>query len=185
MSTVKSQTELSGLLGEKVSVRKVNGRIVVTNRPNRKLGPPSGKQEAVQQKFLEAVNYAKQQLQQEESRSLYEAGITARKKSALIVAITDYLNAPRVDLIETGEYQGNIGDKIQVKAVDDFKVAAVKIVITDSDGNILEKGEAEADLKLYHWNYVAKVANPSVAGTRITATAFDRPGNKGQLEKAL
>ena len=43
------------MLGETVTVRKVSGEVVVTNRPPRR-SAPTEKQAAVQGKFLEAHN---------------------------------------------------------------------------------------------------------------------------------
>jgi len=74
MSTKRKQTELSGLLGESVSVRKVRGRVVITNhrpRPNTELSPG---QTAVLERFREAVQYAKQQMALPASRELLPDG---------------------------------------------------------------------------------------------------------------
>ena len=182
MSTKRKQPELSGLLGESVSVRKVRGRVVITNhrpRPNTEMTPG---QTAVLEKFREAVQYAKQQMALPASRELYQTGVTAKLRSAHIVAMGDYLAAPKVHFIETMDYRGNVGDTIAVKATDDFMVTGVKVVITASDGSIIEEGEAGPDqLKINIWSYQATVANPSLPGTTIKAVAFDRPGNKDEL----
>ena len=186
MSTKRKQTELSGLLGESVSVRKVRGRVVITNhrpRPNTRLSPS---QTAVLERFREAVQYAKQQMALAVSRELYQTGVTAKLRSAHIVAMGDYLAAPKVHFIETIDYRGNVGDTIAVKATDDFMVTSVKVVITASDGSIIEEGEAGPDsLKINIWSYQATEANPSLPGTTIKAVAFDRPGNKDELAVTL
>ena len=187
MSKIKNNPVLqnvSGMLGDTVVFRKVRGKMQMANRPasGRK---PSEKQEAVKLRFQEATQYARQQLAQEESRALYESGITGQKHTAHVVAVTDYLNAPRVHFIETADYLGNVGDTILVKATDDFMVTGVKIVITGSDGIVLEKGDAGPDGKVNLWKYVATAANTSVEGTKIRAIAFDRPGNKTTMEQVL
>ncbi len=171
---------VSGMLGDTMVFRKVRGKMQMANRPapskNR-----SQKQSAVKLRFQEAAQYAVQQLAQRESRALYEGGITAQKHSAHVVAVSDYLNAPIVHYIEADDYLGNPGDTILVKATDDFKVTAVKIAIKDSEGNILEKGEASPHSDINVWAYTATSANPSLKGTTIEAIAFDRPGNKTKL----
>ena len=149
MSTIKNNPLLqgvSGMLGDTVVYRKVRGQMQMVNRParGRKF---SEKQEAVKFRFQEATQYARQQLAQEESRALYESRITEQKHTAHVVAVADYLNAPKVHFIETADYVGNVGDTILVKATDDFMVSGVKIVITGSDGNVLEKGDAVPDDK--------------------------------------
>ncbi len=185
MSTTKSPTELSGLFGEELTVRKLKHRIVIKNRPRLKPGPPSEKQEAVVQRFLEGAQYAKRELANPESRAMYEAGITPQKSSAHMVAMTDYLTPPKVHEIDAENYLGSIGDTIMVRATDDFMVTGVKIAILNSEGTVLEKGEAEPDALLNYWKYTAKVANPELTGTRIQVTAFDRPGHKGKKEVTL
>ncbi len=186
MSTRTKQTELSSLLGETVSVRKVRGRVVISNhrpRPNTKVSPARA---AVLEKFREAVQYAKQQMGLPASRELYKTGITSKLRSAYVVALGDCLAAPKVHFIETIDYCGNVGDTIAVKATDDFMVTGIKIVITAGDGTVIEEGEAGPDIQRINiWSYQATVANPSLPGTTIKALAFDRPGNKATLERVL
>ncbi len=186
MSTKRKQTELSGLLGENISVRKVRGRVVITNhrpRPNKEVTPARA---AVLEKFREAAQYARQQTSLPASRELYQKGITSRFRSAYSVAMGDYLSAPKVHFIETMDYRGNIGDTIAVKATDVFMVTGVKVVINAGNGTVIEEGEAGPDqLKINTWSYQATKANPSLHGTTIKAVAFDRPGNKGSLEVTL
>jgi hypothetical protein len=186
MSTTNNQTELSGMLGGIVSVRKVGGRVVVTNRPKRKLSNPTDKQVAIQEKFQEAAQYASRQIAVEESRAMYAAGITTRKRNAYIVAVSDYLSAPKLRSIDTIDYHGAVGDPIVVLAKDDFMVTKVKIVITNAAGAIIEQGDAGPDaMKADHWGYKATAANPTLTGTKIQAIAYDRPGNVGTAELVL
>ena len=187
MSLVKKdKTELSGLLGESVSIRKVRGAVVLKNRPQRVVTNASGNQLAFKERFLEAVAYAKQQVKQPDIKEEYATGITPKLKSAYAVALTDYLVAPKVGPIYTTDYHGAIGDLIAVKAKDDFMVTRVKIVITNAAGAVIEQGEASPDLqKTFLWNYNASVANPTLAGTKIQAIAYDRPGNITSFEKVM
>jgi hypothetical protein len=186
MSNVKNKTDISGLLGETVKVRKVRGQVVVTNRPKRRMGKPSDKQAEVQAKFLEAAQYASRQIAQKESNALYAEGMTARKPLAYVVAMSDYLVAPTVHHIDTLGYRGAIGDRITVKATDDFMVTSVKVVITDPSGKVIEQGDAGPNAERINlWAYTATVANPSPGGTKVSATAFDRPGNSTQAEVVI
>ncbi len=59
MSTVKNQSDISGVFGESISFRKVAGKLVAKNRPVRKMPEPSVQQVAVQKRFLKAAKYAK------------------------------------------------------------------------------------------------------------------------------
>ena len=173
------------MLGKTVSVRKVGNRVVVTNRPKRQLGKPSEKLEAFQEKFQAAVKYSKRQIAKADARALYATGITAKKRSAFIVALTDYLSAPKVKSISTIDYHGAIGDPIVVKATDDFMVTKVKVMITRADGILIEEGEAQLDAETDLWVYKATAANPVLAGTTIQAMAFDKPGNQGTAQIVL
>jgi hypothetical protein len=184
--TIKNPTELGGLLGENVSVRKKGKKVVVTNRPTEKEIPLTEGQVAANERFQEAGLYASAQIKKTDKKSLYEKGINAKKTTAFLVALSDYLIAPKVRQIDAMEYAGNVGDAIVVHAKDDFMVTSVKVTITDSDGKVIEKGEAVQDAdKFIQWKYTATVANPSLGGTSIKASAFDNAGNIGSAEKAL
>jgi hypothetical protein len=186
MRKVKNPTDSSAFLGQKMIFKKMKRQVLVTNRPDYEVDGATGKQEEVQRKFRKAVHYANLQLADEGSRERYEKRISKKKKTARAVAITDYLTPPRVIEIKTGKYAGSVGNIIRVEADDDFMVASVTVAITASDGTLLESGEAKQDPgQLLDWIYVATVANPALGGTRITATAFDRPGNEAKLEKVL
>ncbi|CAN5570874.1 hypothetical protein BH10BAC4_BH10BAC4_23360 [soil metagenome] len=187
MSTIKKdQTELGGMLGESASLRKVAGRLVVTNRPKVKMRQASEDQLAVQKKFLKASRYAKGQVDKPEKKAMYETGITSKKKSAFLVALSDSLIAPEVNEIKTAAYNGAVGDIIKIDATDDFKVMRVAVVISDSNGAELEQGDAVQDADyLETWRYTALVANPTVLGSSISVTAFDFAGNETLLKKVI
>ena len=188
----KNDSNFSGMLGESATVRKVRGQLVVKNKPRRQLGragaPPKdpGKLEAARARFLEASQYARQQTSVSQSADLYAKGITDRKRTAYLVAMVDYMIAPKVHSIDTLGYRGSIGDLISVKATDDFMVTNVKVVITDSSGALIEEGDAGPDaLRVNLWAYKASAANATLPGTKIQAVAYDRPGNTGTAEIVL
>jgi hypothetical protein len=187
MNPIKDKTDLSGMLGEVLAVRKVNGSVVIKNRPKRKVvADPSPAQAAAQERLTEAAKWAKQQMKKADVKALYATGIAGKKKSAFLVALTDYVTSPKVSAIDASLYKGAIGDPITAKATDDFAVTQVVFTITDATGKLLESGQAKQDAdKSFQWNYVATVANPTVTGTKISVTAIDRPGNKGSLDSLL
>ena len=175
----------SGMLGDTMVFRTVRGGLQMVNRPKRRR-KVSEKQLDIQSKFQEASQYANRQIAKEDSNSLYEAGITDKKHTAYIVAMSDYLNAPKVHFIEALGYKGAIGNLIAVKATDDFMVTGVKVAITAANGTLIEEGEAGPDPdRINLWTYKTTVENPSVAGTVIQAIAFDRPGNATSANKQL
>ena len=187
MNPIKDKTDISGLLGEKLSVRKINGNVVIKNRPRRKVvSDPSPAQEAVTERLTEAAKWAAIQMKKPDVKALYATGITGKKKSAFLVAIADYATSPKVSNIDVLFYKGAVGDTITTKAVDDFAVTQVLFTITDAKGKLIESGPATQDPdKGHQWNYTATVANSSLTGTKISVMAFDRPGNKGFLERVL
>jgi hypothetical protein len=52
------------------------------------------------------------------------------------------------------------------------------VTITDSGGQLIEKGNAEPQAGgRLHWTYVAVAENAAPAGSKITVRAKDTPGN--------
>lgn len=177
------------MLSESTTIRRVRGKYVADNRPKQRLGKPGAdpsKRLAVQARFLEASQYALQQISLPESKALYASRVNMKMRSAYMVAMSDYLGVPKVHSVDTLDYHGVIGDPITVKATDDFMVTKVKIVITNAAGLLVEEGDAGPDTKKINlWGYKATAANPTLAGTKIRAIAYDRPGNTGTAEVVL
>jgi DNA-binding beta-propeller fold protein YncE len=182
----RSKANVSGLLGERITVRKSNNRVVVTNQPKRKKAKLTTALRVQRKNFKMASLWAIGQAEDPESRELYAKGVRGKHESPYTVALADYMNSPEVDSIDTGKYKGTIGDVLNIKAFDEFEVTKVEVKIVDAKGNVVEQGEASADptFRLW-WQYKAVAANPSRAGTKITAIAYDRPGNTGTKEVVL
>lgn len=188
MSKSKNQANLGGLLAESVSVRQRRGKLIITNQAKAKPKKVKATPKLIAQRgrFKEASQYAQRQYQDEASKALYRKGIKGKHESVYTAAMRDFITAPRVDTINPDDYRGAIGDLLEIDAVDDFMVTKVKVVISDSAGAVIEQGEArEHPMRPNRWQYTAVVANPARTGTRITATAFDRPGNMGTAEIVL
>jgi len=104
-------------------------------------------------------------------------------KTAFNVAFRDYLTAPVVSKIITAQYTGVAGSAIVVGAKDDFRVTKVTVSIYAAGGALIEQGDAVLNpINREQWTYTATHANAALAGTKITATAFDLPGNTGTLD---
>jgi hypothetical protein len=187
MRKLKDPTELSGIFGESVSIRKVNGRIIITNRPKRKRGKPTEKVLAQQRTFKEASSYAKTAAANPEARALYATGRKGKHESSYTVALRDFMNPPEVSAIDATGYRGTPGDIILINATDDFKVTRVKLVVTDANGVVIEQGDAidVSATRFNQWEYKAVSTNPSIPGTKIIAVAYDRPGNQGTAEISM
>ncbi len=176
---------VSGMIGGTIIFRTVRGQQQMVNRPKKRAGT-TDKQKVVTDKFKRASQYASRQIAQKASLALYQEGVTQKKHTPYLVAMSDYLISPEVANINFLSYDGKVGDVIVVTATDDFEVTAVKIIITAADGMEIEKGDAGPDLEqINQWAYKATKANLSLAGTVIRAVAFDRPGNSAALERVL
>lgn len=169
--------KVSGILGETLVIRQTPNGPVLANAP-RKPEKYHPVQIAAQNRFRDATKYANIEKVKDSSRAMYATGITKKKTSVYQVAVTDYMKAPEISRIETDEYRGRAGDEIFVYATDDFRVASVTVVITNAAGEEIERGEAVFSERLRDlWTYTTRSDIPSLAGTAITATAKDIPGN--------
>jgi hypothetical protein len=101
------------------------------------------------------------------------------------VAVADYFNAPQIESINVDGYSGAIGSTIVITATDDFAVSSVHVKIENMDGSIVEEGEAVMGGSEMDWVYTTTVTNESLAGDKITVTAFDMPGNTGNQENVI
>jgi hypothetical protein len=168
---------ITGMLGKTIVFRQWRGKIIVAKRPKKRKSD-SKKQKIYIGKFREATQYAKKQMTIPESKAEYQTGINDRRHNAYTVALVDYLNAPKIHTIDVSNYHGAIGDTINIKATDDFRVTNVKVVIADSNGVVLEEGEAKPyGSKAIEWNFQATVNNPQYKGSMVVATALDKPMN--------
>ena len=107
------------------------------------------------------------------------SGVSARN-----MALADFLGAPVIDSIDTSAYKGASSDEKIVVTVHDFmKVVSVQVKITGSNDALIEEGAATQ--KEGQWVYTTSGSNSSLSGSKITATATDRPGNVSTKEVTL
>ncbi|MDP4262235.1 MAG: hypothetical protein Q8941_06860 [Bacteroidota bacterium] len=140
------------------------------------------KQVAVRDQFTSAALYAQGAISSPDLKKEYEKKAT-NGQTAFNVAFRDYLKAPVVKSIDTGKYNGTVGSTIVVKAKDDFRVKEVAVSIFSAAGALLEEGNAVLNpLDRNKWIYTATQANALLAGSKISASALDLPGNSGMLE---
>lgn len=168
---------LSGKVGDLLVFSQRNGKTIVSKVPTRK-AELSDKQKQQISKFQEAVLYAKNALKDPITKEMYE--LQASKKQGLSsynVAVADLMNAPKIEEINLTEYTGKKGDKIKIKAIDDFKVVEVKVLIYNADGSLLEEGDAKEE-GLY-WVYTAKENNADLSGEepQISQTIYQKKSN--------
>jgi hypothetical protein len=156
--------------------RQVNGRTVISKRPQFS-ATPSEAQMAVQARFRKAAKYAHDVMLDPVRRAFYDAFALARKQGLHNTIMTDSLRIPVVDAIDLAGLHGAVGDRIVVHATDDVGVTEVTVEIRAEDDTLLEQGAATVEGA--QWVYATTVAHPAGTPVTITATAVDRPGNKG------
>jgi thiol:disulfide interchange protein len=186
MAESKNNVVTHGMSGkiDLLVFRQKNGKTFVSKSPKEKKGNLSTAQQQVQQKFQQAVIYAKTVLADASAKTAYEEKADIGQ-TAYNVAIADFFNAPDIREIDVSNYTGQIGSKIVVKVTDDFKVASVHVQINNNDSSLVEEGEAIAAANGLDWVYTTTTLNASLSGDKITVTASDLPGNDTIDEKTL
>jgi len=130
----------------------------------------------VHEKFQQATIYGKSVLTNAATKAAYEVKAEPGQ-SAYNVAVADFFHAPDIEEVDTTTYTGLVGSTIRVRATDDFKVAKVHVVIANTDGTLVEEADAVLQTNGIDWLFTAKKANASLAGDKITVTAYDNPHN--------
>ncbi|RZJ88603.1 MAG: hypothetical protein EOO20_13220 [Chryseobacterium sp.] len=154
-----------------------NNQTVISKRPRRPENPVyTAKQIEVKQKFREAVVYAKGVIGNPDLATIYQP-FAKPGKSVYNLALANYCKAPQIILIDTANYQGQIGEQIRVRAIDNFKVTEVRVSVYDAADVLLESGLAILSANNIDWIYDATTLRSTLAGTKITAEAKDTPGN--------
>lgn len=175
----------SGSFGKSLTItRKKSGTIQLGKHRGENTTPPSEKQLEIQNRFKNAIVYGKAVMNNPELKAQYQAA-AKKDQSAYNVAVRDAFKAPEIGSINTGLYTGEIGSKITVRAIDDFKVAGVRVKITNAAGVVVEQGDAVQQSNGLDWLYTATVVNGEVQGSRVAATAIDLPANETVLEVVM
>lgn len=174
----------SGKFGDIMVFRQLRGKTVFSYNKE-KTGELSEKQLEVKARFNEAVTYAKTKIQDPLIKAEYEAKLGDKFTSAYSVAMADFLRVPEIKNINLVSYNGQVGDKILIRAVDDFKVVSVSVLITNPEGTIVESGSAILMDNGLDWEYTTTVANPTYLGDKIRVQATDLPGNVVSEERTI
>lgn len=170
---------LSGKIGDIIVFSQRDGKTIVSKAPRKRTGESSDKQKEQQARFQQAVLYGKSVLADPAQKALYES--TGRR--AYNVAVADMLKAPKIDRIDLSNYGGQVGDIIRIRVYDDFKVKQVSVQIYNSNGTLLEEGEAI--LEGIDWVYTATAINTELAGDKIVVRATDLPDNLAEFSQLL
>lgn len=171
-----------GLFARQVVFRVRAGKTVLAAPPRKNPGRvPTPGQQVVLDKFSLAVIYAKAALTDPAQKAAYQAA-AAPGVSAYNRALADAFKAPQVLGIDTSSYVGAASDTLVIKAVDDFKVARVKVSVHDPSGELVEEGDAVLQANGTDWLYSVSGENETATGSKVKAIAYDLPGNQSFLE---
>ena len=175
-----------GTLGKELVFREWEGKTVVAKAPKSRKGEPTPEQVEIQEKFLLASRYAQAVLKNpDQGMAEAYAAVLRPRQNVYSRAVEDFMSSPVVKSISTRNYNGASGDKIVVRAVDDFRVVSVWVEIYAANGTLLEAAKTEQAANGLDWTFTATQANTVLAGSKIKAIATDVPGNEGTLEVTL
>jgi hypothetical protein len=178
--------KFKGTLGKELVFREWEGKTVVAKAPKSRDGDPTPAQAETQERFLLASRYARSIMKRQDQgmKDAYAAALRPRQ-NVYSRALEDFMSPPEVKSIDTRQYTGAPGNKITIRAIDDFRVAGVSIEIYAANGALLEIGNATQEENGLDWTYTATQANNLLAGSKIKAIATDVPRNEGTLEVTL
>ncbi len=166
---------LSGSLGDQLVIKMgKGGQTIISTMPKF----PEGRQfteaqTAQQQRFGEAVAYAKDASKKEPA---YPAKAAGTAQSAYNVAMADFLHPPEIVEVDVSAYSGKAGETIRARVQDDVKVKEVKVVIASDQDQLIEQGAATPGDGLW-WNYTTTI-NATSGNVKVIVHAWDLPGHE-------
>lgn len=158
-----------------------DGKTIISKIPRRKDNPVySETQQIAKERFKEGVVYARGASLDPILSAFYKP-FTKPGASVYNMALADFCKPPEIKSINTEHYQGNVGDYITIKAVDSFKIVAVKVAISKTCGTLIETGVAVQVPNSLNWIYTITAVNENLGGSIIKVLASDTPGNVSEL----
>lgn len=178
--------KLTGSIGKELVFREWKGKTIVAKAPKKRTGGPTTAQAEIQEKFLMASRYAKTiKFTTDPDLAAAYTAVLRPRQNLYSRAMADFLSSPVVKQIDTRNYSGAAGSTFRVRAIDDFRVTAVRVEIYDAGGALHESGNAVQNINGLDWTYTAQLDNSLPAGSRIKAIAYDVPGNEGTMETVM
>ncbi len=167
-----------GKLGNFV-YKQVGNSVYIAKRPSFNNHEPSASQLEVRDKFKRASAYGKAVMADPQAKAVYAAVAATKELPLFSVIMTDYLKAPEVVAVDLSGYTGQIGEKIAVRATDDFEVISVVVEISTANAGVAETTPTvRSTVNPEFWEFTA-AANATGGGQiQVKVTASDRPGNK-------
>ena len=168
---------ISGTVGKLLTLtQRPSGKTVLGVKRGRSKKKSTDKQNAIREQFKLAVKYAQAALEDPILRPFYKK-FAGPDQSAYNMALSDAMTPPEIKDVSTVNYLGRVGDTITIRAIDAFKVVAVKVTIRTAVGDLIEEGNAVLQVNGLDWLYTATVVNEELPGSKIKVTAIDTPAN--------
>lgn len=178
--------KLTGSIGKELVFREWEGKTIVAKAPKKRTGGPTTAQTEIQEKFLMASRYAKTiKFTTDPDLAAAYTAVLRPRQNLYSRALADFMSSPVVKQLDTHNYNGTAGSSIRIRAIDDFRVTAVRVEIYDAGGALHETGNAVQNINGLDWTYTAQLDLSPVVGCRIKASAVDIPGNVGILEQLI
>ena len=161
-SSVELNETINGYRGAigKLIFKKYKGRIIVC-RKGVITKPPTEAQVASRADFKAASAFARTVKANPALLAFYEPIAKQREVTVRVVAMGDYLKKPTLKPLDLYHYKGQIGDMIEIRAVDALGLAELHVKIVAQDGTPIESGPAiEESERSGKWIYkaIAEVA---------------------------
>ena len=173
----------SGASGQTV-FRQVNGETIMSAKPKKRKTPYTPQELEVQERFLDARDYAKDVQRNPTLLAMYEEAAEGTGKSVYALCRQDWYKPPRVSGLKSGidDYSGQVGEVISFKVRD--VIAAKKVTVAlydDATGTLVEKGPAVQEFEgSTSWMYTTTKAVPAGVAVSIQIVAYDYAGNPGE-----
>ena len=174
----------SGKLGNQVVFRQTGNQTIMAIAPGKRTKPLTDPQLQHLQQFKEAVLYAKSVMDEPDKKAEYKAA-AKNGETAYNVAVGDFLKLPEVNELDISQYTGQVGNKIRIRATDNFKLTNVTATIYKADNTILETGPATSNGNGLDWYYIVTHQNSTLSGCKVKVTVTDTPGHKVEMEQML
>jgi hypothetical protein len=176
--------QVRGQVGDLV-FKRYGDDVVISRKPDMDSLMPTDRQVAARDRFKQAALYGRVAMADPETKTLYEAAAKAKGQPVFSLMVADFFHAPSVDEVDMSGYGGQIGDRIGVRAHDDFAVASVALTLTDGNGVTLESGPAVEDPP-NSGQFVYTATRVVAAGTAVSVRVVvtDRPGTETTAEES-
>lgn len=171
---------LSGKLGKRLVFRKSRGggTILAVSPVYSTTREYSETELEHQEAFKQATQYAKVAKDQ----PLYVQLAKGTEATAYNLAVADWFGQPEILEIDASNWNGQVGQSINIKAQDDTRVDSVQVVIRGDNDVLYEEGQAvPSGTDRLLWVYTTTAQVPSESSYRVIATVKDLPGNSHEM----